>query len=72
MSIVENIDKVRFLVQKLSEVQELYYDALLDEINLPEELEDFLYDYIFNASNEENFENYLRKYDKSLTPIGNE
>jgi hypothetical protein len=68
---IEKIKQTKFLIEKLSEVQEFYYSALLDEIEIKDESEEFLFDYIFNNSDDESFEEYLIRYDKKIEDVFN-
>ncbi len=70
---IELMEKAKYLINELSKVQELYYDNLLDEINVVEGEEDWLFDYIFNLTVENStFAEYLKEYGKEISDIINE
>ena len=65
------IFKTREFIQELAKVQDLYYDNLKKELNLAKEIEDFLFDYIYNWDEPTCFEEHLEKYN-NYKPILNE
>jgi len=56
------IFKVKTFINELQRVQESYFQELSNSLNLTQNGEDWLFDYIYNASEEdkvEDFEHYL-------------
>jgi len=60
----DRIYEVKKFVTELSKVQDRYFAELVQELNLSEKAEEYLFDYIFNESDSEDFESYLMKYTK--------
>ncbi len=57
------IYKIKTFINELQAVQETYFVELVKKLNLNTKGEDYLFDYIYNSSNEyEDFENYLQTY----------
>lgn len=60
-------------ISELSKVQDLYFTTLVEELGLNKDGEEWLFDYIYNASDEsyESFEHYLeqhgRKYEEFIS-----
>lgn len=65
------IFKTREFIRELSKVQDLYYESLKTELSLNAEVEDFLFDYIYNWDEPITFEEHLEKYN-IVKPIFNE
>lgn len=62
------LERTKFLVRELQNVQELYYDTLVSEIGIEENKETFLFNYIFN-SEESSMEEFLKKYSLTVSDI---
>ena len=58
----DDIYKTKQFIQELSNVQELYFNTLAEEMNLNQAGNDWLYDFIFNHTVPETFEEYLGRY----------
>lgn len=55
--------KNKQFIQELTNIQELYFDTLVDEMGLTKRGGEFLFDFIFNHKDEkDSFEEYLEKY----------
>lgn len=66
------IYEIRVFLKQLSKIQEDYFEKLVKELNLPKKSEDWLFDYIFNTTEEdgyEDFEDYLSRFGVSLKEI---
>lgn len=59
------IFKTREFIRELSKVQDLYYESLKAELNLTADVEDFLFDYIYNWDEPVSFEEHLEKYKRN-------
>jgi hypothetical protein len=67
------LNNIKYLVGEMSKIQTQYFDILLDNLDLLEDGEDWLFDYIFNQTTEQNsFEEYLEGYGKKLSDIYHE
>lgn len=67
---VTNVELARIHVQALSILQENAFQDLLDLRKLSESGKDFLFDYIFNETeNPTSFESYLKKRGKKLADV---
>jgi hypothetical protein len=67
------LNNIKYLVREMSKIQTQYFDILLDNLDLLEDGEDWLFDYIFNHTTEQNsFEEYLEGYGKKLSDIYHE
>ena len=70
---IELLNNIKYLVGEMSKIQTQYFDILLDNLDLLEDGEDWLFDYIFNQTTEQNsFEEYLEGYGKKLSDICHE
>lgn len=49
-------------IRELTEVQEMYFDTMCEELSLNEIGIDWLYDYIHNGDKKEEFPVYLERY----------
>ncbi len=61
------IYKNKEFIQELKNVQESYYEKLVNELkndNIDNDLEEWLYDYIYNYEGIDTFEEYLRNWKK--------
>ena len=60
------INRVKTFINELQKVQEKYFDDLVDELNINEELNDWLFDYIFNEDSDIDlmFTEYLEDVNK--------
>jgi hypothetical protein len=57
----EKIELTKKFIRSLSELQDELYTNLLEEIDIDPDVEDFLFDYVFNSSNT-TFAAYLEGY----------
>jgi len=55
----DRIFAVKNFINELSKVQDRYFKKLCKKLDLPNETEDFLFDYIFNEKEEVTFGEYL-------------
>ena len=55
----EKIEQTKKFIRSLSELQDELYTNLLEEIDIDPDVEEFLFDYVFN-SDENTFEEYLK------------
>ena len=60
------INRVKTFINELQIVQEKYFDDLVNELNISEELNDWLFDYIFNEDSDIDlmFTEYLEDINK--------
>ena len=60
------INGVKTFINELQKVQDKYFDDLVDELNINEELNDWLFDYIFNEDSDIDlmFTEYLEDVNK--------
>jgi len=58
----DKITKTREFIRELTKVQELYYESLKAKLGLSDEVEGFLWDYIFNDISYHTFEEFLSEY----------
>jgi hypothetical protein len=57
-------------IQKLSDVQSLYFDTMCEEIGVNQKGNDWLFDYVFNCDDEtEDFLTYLDRYGVDTTTL---
>jgi hypothetical protein len=58
--------KVKEFINELQKVQEKYYNELVDNLNIDDELSDFLFDFIYNESADFDlmFTEYVETFDK--------
>ncbi len=66
------IENTKFLIGELNRIQALYYDTLIDELGVKEGEEDWIFDYLYNNTNEGSFEEFLQKYGLELDDVINE
>ena len=57
----EKIELTKRFIRSLSELQDELYTNLLEEIDIDPDVEDFLFDYVFNSDNT-TFAAYLEGY----------
>ncbi len=55
----DQIFKVKDFINELSKVQDAYFSALTDHLKLDKQVEDYLFDYIFNETEPVTFGEYL-------------
>lgn len=55
----DRIYAVKTFISELSKVQDLYFQNLVKEMDITPTGEEYLFDYIFNSTEEEDFEHYL-------------
>jgi hypothetical protein len=70
----EQISYTRNFIRELSKIQEGYFNNLIDSLNLTEEGEICLYDYIHNSEDEDKhltFEEYMNFYGKKRSDLFN-
>lgn len=64
------IYRVKNFVRELANVQDYYFNNLMLSLNLKDEVNDYLFDYVFNEKDYDGFEEYLetlgRKYEDFL------
>ena len=61
------IDNARTIIQDLAAMQDAHYNELVTKLNLSNNLqEDFLFDYVFNGSDQETFNAYVEKHGYEL------
>jgi hypothetical protein len=60
----QNIAECKSFINESSRVQEAYFDALTEELDLNEEESEFLFDYVYNFSAEEcpTFADYMARF----------
>jgi hypothetical protein len=66
------INKVRTFIQELELVQHEYFSKLTSDLKLNKEGEDWLFDYVYNTSDEEKydgFDHYLQDYKKNYDDL---
>ena len=62
----DKIYKIKAFVKELNVVQDTYFESLCEDLGMTDEGRDWLFDYIFNNSEPETFEEYLIKCDKTF------
>lgn len=67
----DRIFAVKNFINELENVQTFYYNQLLLDLNLNEEANDYLFDYVYNENGELSFEEYLNKLNKSYDEFHN-
>lgn len=68
----DEIYRVKQFINELSKVQERYFIELVEELQLNDEGENWLFDYIYNSGEEGTiftFEEYLEDYNKTFTKL---
>lgn len=66
----ELIKKNKLFIEELTNVQNLYFSTLVEELNLNDRGDDFLFDYIYNnSSDKKTFEEYLKDYGRTLEEV---
>ena len=63
----DRIYAVKKFINELSNVQDFYYNQLLLDLNLDSEVDDYLFDYIFNEKDKTGFDEFLRRFKKTYT-----
>jgi hypothetical protein len=63
----DRIYAVKKFINELSNVQDFYYNQLLLDLNLESEVDDYLFDYIFNEKDEIEFDEFLSRFKKTYT-----
>jgi hemerythrin len=60
------INRVKTFINELQKVQDKYFDDLVDDLNISKELNDWLFDYIFNEDSDIDlmFTEYLEDVNK--------
>ena len=66
------IGNTKYLIGELQNIQNVYFDTLVNELDISENGADWLFDYIFNSGHPITFEEYLLDYDKNLNSIFND
>ena len=69
---VKMLEQTKYLITQLTNIQELYFDSLLDELNITLGGEDWVFDFIYNDKSDDSLESYLTKYGKTLQFITDE
>lgn len=67
----DRIFATKNFINELENVQTFYYNQLLLDLNLNEEANDYLFDYVYNENAEISFEEYLNKLNKSYDNFHN-
>jgi hypothetical protein len=67
----DRIFAVKNFINELENVQTFYYNQLLLNLNLKEEADDYLFDYVYNENAELSFEEYLNRINKSYDEFHN-
>ena len=67
----DRIFAVKRFINELSNVQDFYFNQLMLELNLKDEVTDYLFDYIFNENSDLEFNEYLEKFDKNYDSFYN-
>ena len=57
----DQIFKVKDFINELSKVQDAYFSGLAEHLNLDKQVEDYLFDYIYNETEPITFGEYLDK-----------
>ena len=60
----DRIFAVKEFINELSKVQDRYFKKLCRKLDLPKDIEDYLFDYIFNETRSLTFGEYLDSMDK--------
>lgn len=55
----DEIFRVKEFINELSKVQDAYFSALTEHLEIPKETEDYLFDYIYNETRPLTFGEYL-------------
>lgn len=60
------INEAKVFINELQQVQETYFNNLLQNLNINENLENWLFDYVYNECSDTNlmFTEYLEEYNK--------
>jgi len=61
----DKIYKVKSFINELSNVQDFYFNQLLIDLNLKDEIHDYLFDYLFNEDGSTTFSEYLEGLGKT-------
>jgi predicted N-formylglutamate amidohydrolase len=67
----DRIFAAKNFINELENVQTFYYNQLLLDLNLKEEADDYLFDYVYNENAEISFEEYLNRINKSYDEFHN-
>lgn len=60
----DRIFATKDFINELSKVQDRYFKKLCRKLNVPKEVEDYLFDYIYNENKELTFGEYLDRMGK--------
>lgn len=63
----DRIYAVKKFINELSNVQDFYFNQLLLDLNLKDEINDYLFDYLFNEERDVEFEEYLNSLGKDYS-----
>jgi hypothetical protein len=68
------INEVKNFINELQSIQELYFNKLVKDLNANKDLEEFLFDYVFNEEKNIDlmFTEYLHGFDKNYNDFVNE
>ena len=55
----DQIFRIKTFINELSKVQEAYFSALTEELGVSKEVEDYLFDYVYNEDEMVTFGEYL-------------
>jgi hypothetical protein len=67
----DRIYAVKKFLNELSNVQDFYFNQLFLELNLKDEANDYLFDFIFNENDQIEFSEYLEKFGKDYKDFYN-
>jgi hypothetical protein len=62
----DQIKMVKTFITELTFVQNIYMGGLFESLGLTEEGKDWLFDYVFNHTEKDTFEEYLKIYGKTF------
>ena len=57
----DQIFKVKDFINELSKVQDFYFSSLVKDLKISKEVEDYLFDYVYNETDSVTFGEYLDK-----------
>jgi hypothetical protein len=66
------IGNTKYLIRELQNIQDLYFDTLVDELKISEDGNGWLFDFIFNEDKPITLEEYLSRYDTKLETLFDE
>jgi hypothetical protein len=65
------IHKIKTFINELQEVQNVYFNTLVNDLKLNKDGDEFLFDYIYNCCDEnfDDFEHYLQTFGKKYNDV---